>query len=213
MSSRLQKIGVPTAAMLVAVTATAQENVVKVAVTEYTTHAQTNGISGIGVPPGADATVGNATTAVFTYERLLTPNVGAEIALGVPPTIKANAAGSVAFLGNDILSAKIVAPAFFLNYHFGAVGDTWRPYLGIGFNYTRFMSIQSTLASSVQMSDSWGWAVKGGVAYAVDKQWSLFGSVAALEVKTKLVASGATVLQTSIDFKPIVYTLGAAYSF
>jgi len=213
MTSRLQTIAVAIAAMLAAGAASAQENAVKFGVVEYTTHAETSGITGVGVPPGADATVGNATTVVFTYERLLTPNIGAEIALGIPPTIKANAAGTVAFLGSDVLSAKVVAPAFFLNYHFGAIGDTWRPYLGIGFNYTRFMSIESTLAPSVQMSDSWGWAAQGGISYAINDKWSLFGSIAALQVKSNLVASGATVLQTSINFRPITYTIGAAYSF
>ena len=41
--------------------AQAQDNVFKIGVTRYDTHAKTNGISGIGVPPGADATVATRT--------------------------------------------------------------------------------------------------------------------------------------------------------
>ena len=62
-------------------------NVVKFGITEYTTHEKTNGISGVGIPPGADASVSNATTVIFVYERLFTPNVGLEFVIGVPPEL------------------------------------------------------------------------------------------------------------------------------
>lgn len=188
-------------------------NVVKVGITDYTTHSRTSGITGIGVPAGADATTGNAVTLLVTYERMLTPNLGAELAVGIPPRVHADAAGSVAYLGDDILSAKNVAPTVFVNYHFGEAGNAFRPYLGAGVNYTRFTGIRSRLAPDVQMSDSVGWAVQAGIDYALGNDWGLFASVAALKVKTNLVASGSTVLQTTIDFRPIVYSFGAAYRF
>ena len=213
MNFKLEALAVGLGAMLMAHAAAAQDNVVKFGLTEYTTHSSTNGISGIGVPPGADADVGNATTVIFVYERMLTPNIGAEFVLGVPPKIEAKATGTVAFLGDDVLEAHNVAPTFFINYHFGNPGDTWRPYLGAGINYTKFVQISSILASDVQMSDSWGWAAQAGIDYAMSKEWSLFASVAALKVKSKLVATGATVLETTIDFRPIVYSFGVAYRF
>jgi len=193
--------------------AMAQSNVVKFGVARYTTHSRTNGITGIGVPPGADARTGDATTLLLEYERLLTPNLGVELALGIPPRIKARATGSVAFLGDDVLSARNVSPVLLLTYHFGAPGARWRPYVGAGLNYTRFSSIRSRLADDVEMEDSVGWAVKAGVDYALDARWGLFASVSALKVKTDLVASGATVLQTTIDVRPIIYSFGASYRF
>ena len=200
-------------AILACGAAQAGDNVAKLGLTEYTTHSQTNGISGVGVPPGADAQTGNATTVIFVYERLFTPNIGLELVLGIPPTIKAKATGSVAFLGDDVLSAKNLAPTLFLNYHFGTPGDTWRPYLGAGMNYTRFLDIKSTLASDVKMGDSWGYAVQAGINYAISKDVGLFASVAKLDVKSHLVASGATVLTTKIDFRPIAYSAGVYYRF
>src|ERR1700712_1092540 len=122
---------------LTAFAAAAQENVVKFGVTRYDPHSRTDGISGIGVPPGADAEVLSATTVIFVYERLLTPNVGLEFVLGVPPKIKARATGSVAFLGDDVLSARNIAPTLFLVYHFLTPADPFRPYIGAGINYTR----------------------------------------------------------------------------
>lgn len=190
----------------------AQENVVKFGVTRYDTHARTTGIVGIGVPAGADAAVGDATTVIAVYERLMSPNLGVELVLGVPPKITSRATGSVAFLG-EVLSARNVAPTLLLNYHFGDSGSKVRPYVGAGVNWTRFVSVSSTLATHVELGDSFGWAAQGGVAVALDKQWGLFASVAALKVKSKLVAAGSTVLTTTIDFRPIVYSAGVSYSF
>jgi len=189
------------------------QNVFKAGVIRYQTHSKTSGITGIGVPPGADAETDSANTLLLTYERMVTPNFGIELVLGVPPKITAKATGTVAFLGDDVLSAKNLAPTLLANYHFNAPGDTWRPYLGAGINYTKFVSIKSKLAPDVKMSDSTGLVVQAGVDYAMSKEWGLFASIAKANVKTKIVASGSTVLQTTIDFRPITYSFGATYSF
>lgn len=205
------------ATLLIACTAAAAQqdikNIVKVGITRYDTNAKTNGIGGIGVPAGADIETTDATTAIFVYERLINPNVGVELVLGIPPRIKANATGTVAFLGDDVLSAKNVAPTLLVNWHFGQPGDTWRPYVGAGINYTKFANVKSKLADDVEMSDSVGLAVQAGIDYKLTPQWSLFGSVARVDVKSKVVAAGATVLTTKVDFRPVVYSFGLAYSF
>ena len=189
------------------------DNVAKLGVTYYQTHSKTNGITGIGVPPGADAEVGNATTVIFVYERLFTPNVGLEFVLGIPPRLSAKATGSVAFLGDNVLSAKNVAPTVLLNYHFFGPDTALRPYLGAGINYTKFTDVQSSLAPDVQMSSSTGLALQAGLNYAITKDVGLFASVAKINVKSKVVATGSTVLQTTVDFRPIVFSAGVSYQF
>lgn len=192
--------------------AQAQDNLFKVGLTRYDTHSKTTGVVGPGIPAGADAETGDATTVIFVGERLLTPNIGVEFVLGVPPKITAQATGSVAFLG-EVLSARNVAPTLLFNWHFGQTGDTWRPYVGLGLNYTKFTDVQTPYGWDVQLSDSWGAAAQAGIDYAIDKRWGVFASVAVLKVKSDLVATGATVLQTTIDFRPIVYSAGVAYRF
>jgi outer membrane protein len=193
--------------------AQAQDWVAKVGGIYYQTHSKTSGIQGIGVPAGADAETGNAATLIFVLERTLTPNLGVELVLGIPPRIKAKATGSVAFLGDDVLSAKNVAPTVLMNYYFGEPSATWRPYIGAGINYTHFTEIRSSLAPQVEMSDSWGPAVQGGMTYALNSRSGLFASIAYLKVKSDLVATGATVLTTTIDFRPITYSFGGWYRF
>jgi outer membrane protein len=212
MTSKFQVLATALVAALGAGAVQAQDAIVKFGVTRYDTHSRTNGVTGIGVPAGADASTGDATTVIAVYERMLQPNFGIELVLGVPPKITAKATGSVPFLG-EVLSARNAAPTLLANYHFGATGDRWRPYLGVGLNYTRFVGIKSKLATDVRMSDSVGLAAQAGVDYAIDKQWGLFASVAALKVKSDLVAVGTTVLQTTIDFRPLVYSAGVSYRF
>jgi outer membrane protein len=191
----------------------AQETMIKLGVIRYDTHARTNGISGIGIPPGADASVGDATTLVLTAERRFGGRYGAELVMGVPPRIRADASGSVAFLGPGVLSARNVAPTLLFNWHLGQAGDRWRPYLGAGINWTRFTDVQSRLAPKVQLGDSLGPAVHAGIDYAIDKQWGAYASIAALRVKSKLVATGPTVLTSTIDFRPLTYSAGLSYRF
>ena len=197
------------ALLTVGASAQAQQNVFKIGAIQYTTNSKTDGIQGAGVPPGADADTGDATTLLITYERLFTPSVGVELVIGVPPKIKARATGSVAFLG-EVMSARVVAPTLIVNYHFGAEGDTFRPYLGAGVNYTKITDVQSTLATDVKLA---GLVLQAGCDYRFDARWGLFASVARVDTKSKLVAAGSTVLTTEIDFRPVTYSLGLSYKF
>ena len=213
----ISMLAVASALTLAAVAVQAQsaypQNIVKLGITDYDSNAKTNGITGIGVPAGADTEVHSAYTAILVYERMVTPNIGLELVLGYPPKIKAKATGSVAFLGDDILSARNVAPTGFVTYHFFDPSAQWRPYLGAGINYTKFTDVHSSLAPKVEMSSSTGYAVEAGMSYAITKDIGLFASIAKLRVKSKVVATGTTVLQTTVDFRPLVYSAGVSYQF
>ena len=200
------------AALTVGAPAWAQSHTLKLGVIQYDTHAKTNGVTGIGIPPGADATVGDATTVLATYEYALSPNVGLELVLGVPPKIKASASGSVAFLG-EVLTARNVAPTLLVNYHFFAPGSELRPYVGLGVNYTKFTHATTPYGWDVRLSDSTGLAAQVGVDWALSKQWGVFASYGMAQVKSNLTATGATVLQSTIDFRPTTYSIGASYRF
>jgi outer membrane protein len=214
MNHKLPRAALAAALMLACGAASAQLNVFKVGAILYQTHSETDGIRlGGATLPGADAETGDAWTALFTYERMVTPNFGIEVVLGIPPTIEADATGSVAFLGENVLSAKNVAPTLLFNYHFGDAGAAFRPYIGAGINYTKFTDIESKLPGEVEMSDSTGLAIQIGFDYAIDRNWGLFASIARVDVKSKIVAVGNTVLETNIDFKPITYSFGASYRF
>ena len=213
MTIKLQPLAFGITFALASVAVHAQDNVFKAGAIFYQTHDRTTGIQGFGIPAGADASVGDAWTLLFTYERMIRPDFGVELVLGLPPKIEAKGAGTVAFLGDNILSAKNIAPTLLFNYHFGEPGDTWRPYAGIGINYTVFSDVQSRLASKVQLSDSVGVAGQIGIDYYYNKNWGGFVSIGAAKVKTDLIAVESTVLTTTIDFRPVTYAFGVSYRF
>ena len=134
-----------------------------------------------------------------------TKNIATELILTWPQKMTLNA-------GNTAIgSFKALPPTLLLQYHFD--GLPVKPYVGAGINYTRFVSIKSKLAPSVQMSDSVGLALQAGADYWFNKQWGMFASIASVKTKSDLVAAGSTVIQTTIDFRPLVYSAGLNYRF
>ena len=73
--------------------------------------------------------------------------------------------------------------------------------------------MKSSISDDVKMGSSWGPAVQVGIDYAITKEISAFVSLAAVKVKSKVVASGPTVLTTTVDFRPTVYSAGVSYRF
>jgi outer membrane protein len=212
MSFHFRVLAVLVCSGLACTAAQAQNSSIKFGVARYDTNAKTNGVTGIGIPAGADAETSDATTLLLVYEYEVMPNIGIELVLGLPPKIKARATGSVAFLG-EVLAARSIGPTALVNYHFGTAGDTWRPYVGVGINYTRFSNISTPYGWDVSLSDSVGPAAHVGMDYAINMQWGAYASVAVAKVKSDLVATGAAVLQTTIDFRPVVYSVGLSYRF
>lgn len=226
----VSKFAIAMALTTIALAAQAQIDIVKVGLLRYDTTSKSSGLLTSPALPalaGSDAKTGDATTLLLVFERTLSPNVGVELALGIPPRIKAQATGPLqAFLAanglsQEVLSAKNVSPTLLANYYFGAPADIWRPYVGAGINYTKFAGKRSSLpTTSLTMSDSWGLALQAGVNYAIDRQWGLFASAARIDVKSDVEAvatiPGVPVpvsIKTSIDFRPWTYQIGASYRF
>jgi outer membrane protein len=173
---------------------------------------RTSGITGVGIPPGADAKVEDAKTVVGTIDMEVAPNWSLELAIGIPPKVKANATGTVAFLG-EVLSAKSISPTFFVNYKFFDAKSVLRPYVGLGLNYTRFSSVKTPYGWNVELSDSSGIAAHAGLDYRIGSNWGAWASVSMVKVETDLVATGASVLQTTIDFRPVIFATGLYLRF
>ena len=182
-------------------------------------------LEGPSTPPDARLDVDDAKTIIFGYQRYFTDNWGIDVALGIPPKHKVYGRGDLEGFG-QISSSKQVAPTVFANYRFGQPGDKLRPFVGIGINYTRFTDTKSTTAGNwasggetkLKLSDSWGLAAQAGVSYALTDKWSLCATVAAAKVESDLKATtttnnGTIVRRTTIDFRPVVFTMSMGYSF
>jgi len=181
---------------------------------------------GHAVPaPGALLEVGDASTTGFGYVYHATPQWSVEVALGIPPRHKVYGRGFLEPFG-QISSVKQLPPTVFVNYHFGDILPRLSPLVGLGLNYTKFSGARSTASgdaasggpTKITLDDSWGLAAHAGLSFMIDKNWSLVGTVAMAKVKSDMKAvtntrEGDVTRTTTIDFRPIAYTLSLGYSF
>ncbi|NEX60664.1 OmpW/AlkL family protein [Noviherbaspirillum galbum] len=172
-------------------------------------------------PQPAGITVDDANTLVIAYTRRLNANLDLDLILGIPPQHDVKGRGTLAPFGT-VSKVKQASPTAFINYNFGDEANRFRPFVGVGLNFTRFYDAKSTdagnLASGgptkIELSDSWGLAVQAGLNYKLTDRWSLNGSVATADVKSDLKATtGSIERRTRIDFRPVVMTVSVGYSF
>jgi len=182
-------------------------------------------VGGAATPTPVNLRVGDSSTLGFGYVYQVSDAWAVELALGLPPRHKVYGEGFIAPFG-QVSSVKQVCPTVFVNYHFGEIAPRLRPVAGVGLNYTHFKDMRSTPSgdaasggpTTIDLSDSWGLAVHGGLSYQLSERLSLTGMVAYADVQSDLTAttrtsSGNVVRTTRIDFRPVVYTLSLGYHF
>lgn len=210
----------------------AQATTVKVGWVNIDPQSSANNVSGPFTPVDAlSAKVKSQSTLFFSLAREIDSNFEVELAAGVPPkhdvtlvVVKPTGVpGGVAALdGAVIQTVKQVAPTLFVNYKFGDSNSTWRPFVGLGVNYTRFTDATSTPtndavnggATSVSLTDSRGLAAQVGLTYKVSGPWSVTGVWSTAKVSTTATTNTLGIeRKMDITFNPSVLTLAVGYSF
>ena len=189
--------------------------------------AQAKDLSGQYVPDGVNLSVDNVNTLYFSFMRRLSPTLSFELAGGVPPETKTigegvDKLGSVSYRGETIGTSKWFSPTALLIYSFRDESKAWRPFVGVGFNYTHFFDNRATAEgeaanggpTEISLSDSFGWAATLGVKYRVNDRWSAYASYSRSKVESDMEADTAGVIRkTTIDFHPSAVVLSLGYSF
>jgi outer membrane protein len=191
----------------------------------YRVHA--DDLSGPFTPPGTGLDVKNTQTPYVAYLRRLSSHFSVEIAGGVPPLTKSvgkgpATLGSVPYNGQEISTARWLAPTALLEYSFLDDSSALRPYLGVGVNYTAFYDRDSTAAGNaaaggptrIELPSSFGPAATAGVTYQLSHRWNLSASYSVTRVRSRLAAITGDVVRTSqISFNPSALVVAAGYSF
>jgi outer membrane protein len=202
-----------------------QQNTIKLGVAHLDIRSQADNLSSNGpaflTPQPAGLSVGDATTLLVSYIRKLDDHWDLDLEAGLPPSHDTNGVGTLAPFG-VISKVKQAGPTLFINYNFGAPDNKFRPFVGLGINYTHFYDAESTASGNLasggptklELSDSWGPAAQIGASYKLAQNWSVIGSIAMAKVKSDLTATTGSIRRTTtIDFRPVVYTLAVGYSF
>lgn len=247
---KIQALTLTAVAALIAGSASAQTYTVKLGGAYIQPNANSSDFSG-QLPSGASTLNGvtlevqSKSTLVFSVERAVNDNLGVELVLGLPPThdvklkvtpavkalygIDPRATLFTLYADKDIAEVKQIAPTVFFNYKYGSASDVFRPYLGLGINYTKMDSKLTAVgqdlyshagATSVnlKLSSSIAPAIQAGASYKLDRNWSVNAGVVSTFVSSTLTVtttSGAGTFshKSKFDFTPVVYAASVGYSF
>src|SRR6185312_60635 len=184
-------------------------------------------LSGPFVPPGLNLRVKDMYTPYFAYVRRLSPHFELELAAGWPPLAKTIARGpaylgSVPYNGQEISTARWFGPTLLLNFKLFDETHRFRPYFGLGVNYTKFYSRRSTPAgnaaaggpTSIDLPASVGPAADVGLSYRVLDRLTVYASYSYSYVASRLTANTGGVIRTShVNFGPRALVISAGWSF
>lgn len=165
-----------------------------------------NGQSG-GLPLGGDTKIQAQNTWIpevdFTY--FFTKNIAAELVLTYPQDININVGGVKA----GTISA--LPPSLLLQYHFTDLG-AFKPYVGLGVNYTLFYKRNNILDGAAQVSNSsFGVAGQVGFDYMLNKNWGLNVDLKYIQMATDVTVMGDKI--GKVNLNPLTIGVGVAYRF
>ena len=182
--------------------------------------------------PGTGSGVSAADTLGLTVNHFFTDNVSVELVAGLPPAHKINGTGTYDKYG-ELGSVKQWSPALLMKYYFGQATTKFRPYVGLGINYTWFSDAKITNAqfsqaelhaatpsmTSVKADASWNPVFNIGASYAITDRWYAMASVSYLPLKTTAhltttMVNGAKLeSEANLRVRPIVSLLSVGYRF
>jgi outer membrane protein len=147
--------------------------------------------------------VQSGSSATFNLSYMFTDNLSVELLAAWPfeHDIKAGNA--------KVASTKHLPPTVSVQYHF-MPQNPFKPYVGVGINYTMFFSEESILGP-MDLKDSWGVAGEVGVDVMLGDKWFLNASARYIDIDTKGKV-GALDLGT-INIDPMVYGLHLGLKF
>ncbi len=152
--------------------------------------------------------VGSNTRPSGTVTYMFTDSLGVELLVAVPfrHSIRAEGLGQVA-------TTNHLPPTLSLQYHLNDLGN-FRPYAGVGFNYTFVYNTKTRGAlsdNSLSLTNSAGLAVQVGMDYHLTREWFVNAEVRYIDIESRARINGERVGNVKIN--PVVAGLGVGYRF
>ena len=151
-----------------------------------------------------NVTIDNRVGPTVNLAYFFTPNWSVDVLGGLPFKHQIN------FNGSRAGETKHLPPIVSLQYHFNPEGKL-SPFIGVGVNYTKFLSEKADNGAKVELSDSWGPAVQFGLDYALNKEWSIGGDIRYAKINTDVRINGQKLGDVDVD--PTIYSLNVGYRF
>ncbi|MFY8273092.1 OmpW/AlkL family protein [Pseudoalteromonas sp. SSDWG2] len=181
-----------------------------------------NAVSAINEAPALGLSADDDTQLGLTFDYAFNDNWTAELIAATPFSHDVN--GRAGLEGAAIGNIKHLPPTLLGQYHFGQAGDKFRPFIGVGVNYTIFFDEQAsqdlktvlgTNDVKLKLDDSFGFAGQVGFNYALEQNWGIHAMVSFMDIDSKaaVYANGAKALTVDVKIDPVVAMVGVRYSF
>ena len=157
-----------------------------------------------GVLAGGAASVDENTQLIITGEYFIRNDLGIELLLATPFEHDVTITG-IGYAG----TVKHLPPTVSLNYHF-PTRTAFKPYVGLGVNYTSFFDEVSPLGV-LSLDDSWGIAVQAGFDYLVSDGDALRLTARWIDIDSDVFLNGALIGTADID--PVVLSVSYVRRF
>jgi outer membrane protein len=165
-----------------------------------------------------DIDVDDDTQVGLTFAYMVTDNIGVGLLAATPfeHTIVSKE------LDLKVGSAKQLPPTLSLQYYFLGSDSKFRPYAGIGVNYTYFWDedvageFEAVAGeSSLSLDDSWGLSLQAGADYYINDKWLVNAAIWKLDIETDATVQTENLgrVDVSVDVDPWVYMIGIGYRF
>jgi outer membrane protein len=138
-------------------------------------------------------------------EYFFTPNWSAELLLTIPQKHDVEIEGA-----GEIGSFKHLPPTLTVKYNF-LPESAFRPYVGVGVNYTRIWDVDLLGGIADLDKDSFGFAAQVGFDYKVTDQWFASFDAKWINIEADVKAGGARLTTVKVD--PLVIGVGVGYRF
>ncbi len=159
--------------------------------------------------------VDNDTQLGLTFGYMVTDNIGVELLAATPFSHNVGLKST-----GDIASVKQLPPSLMAQYYFGDAQDKFRPYLGVGVNYTTFYDAHFNQTGTdagltdLSLKHSWGFAGQAGLDYNLTPNWLVNMSVWYMDIDTDVrFKAGGQQQSVHTDINPWVFMFGVGYTF
>jgi len=147
----------------------------------------------------------NKTIGELDVSYFWTPNWAAELVLTVPQRQIVRAESG------DLGGFTHLPPTLTFQYHWTGL-DGFKPYLGLGVNYTKITGVNVADGQYTLDSSSTGASAQLGVDIPLDKKWSLNVDVKKVYIKSDMYSNVGTNLGT-LKLDPTLFGVGIGYRF
>ncbi|GGD12020.1 OmpW family outer membrane protein [Halopseudomonas salina] len=168
-----------------------------------------------GANTGLEVGVDSNTQLGITGTFMLTDNIGIGLLAATPFSHDIELKGAGRFA-----SIKHLPPTVTLQYFPMAKSSAWQPYVGAGLNYTMFFSedlssnAEGAGFSSLDLDDSWGYALEAGMDYKLTEQVYLNAAVWYADIDTTANFRTAGIpSKVDVEIDPMVYMASIGYKF